>query len=142
MNNYVYIIAGLPDFTPDWRQGDKSLEEYLCQVKELLSTKVVAGKTLVYPEVFLNLDLSCDTCVVGAGNPKGGIALHTLGTDKDILKGLVKGMTHMKLTGYVRRGDNYGIGGLFGIGIGLEISLLTPILINSVLKLTRVVVFC
>ncbi len=39
MNNYVYIIAGLPDFTPDWRQGDKSLEEYLCQVKELLSAR-------------------------------------------------------------------------------------------------------
>ena len=39
MNNYIYIIAGLPDFTPDWRQGDKSLEEYLDQVKELLSEK-------------------------------------------------------------------------------------------------------
>ena len=39
MNNYVYIIAGLPDFTPDWRQGDKSLEDYLHQVKELLSEK-------------------------------------------------------------------------------------------------------
>ena len=39
MNNYVYIIAGLPDFTPDWRQGDKSLEGYLHQVKELLSEK-------------------------------------------------------------------------------------------------------
>ena len=39
MNNYIYIIAGLPDFTPDWRQGDKSLEEYLTQVKELLSEK-------------------------------------------------------------------------------------------------------
>ena len=39
MNNYVYIIAGLPDFTPDWRQGDKSLEDYLNQMKELLSEK-------------------------------------------------------------------------------------------------------
>ena len=39
MNNYVYIIAGLPDFTPDWRQGEKSLEEYLRQMKELLSEK-------------------------------------------------------------------------------------------------------
>ena len=39
MNNYVYIIAGLPDFTPDWRQGDKSLEDYLNQMKELLSDK-------------------------------------------------------------------------------------------------------
>jgi hypothetical protein len=39
MNNYVYIIAGLPDFTPDWRQGEKSLDEYLDQVRELLSAK-------------------------------------------------------------------------------------------------------
>ncbi len=39
MNNYVYIIAGLPDFTPDWRQGEKSLDEYLTQIRELLSKK-------------------------------------------------------------------------------------------------------
>lgn len=39
MNNYVYIIAGLPDFTPDWRQGEGSLNEYLGQMKELLSEK-------------------------------------------------------------------------------------------------------
>ena len=39
MNNYVYIIAGLPDFTPDWRQGEKSLDDYLEQVRELLSAK-------------------------------------------------------------------------------------------------------
>lgn len=39
MKNYVYIIAGLPDFTPDWRQGEKSLDEYLGQMKELLSER-------------------------------------------------------------------------------------------------------
>ena len=39
MSNYVYIIAGLPDFTPDWRQGEKSLDEYIGQVRELLSRK-------------------------------------------------------------------------------------------------------
>ena len=39
MNNYIYIIAGLPDFTPDWRQGDKSLDDYLEQIRELLSEK-------------------------------------------------------------------------------------------------------
>jgi len=39
MNNYVYIIAGLPDFTPDWREGEKSLDEYISQVRELLSDK-------------------------------------------------------------------------------------------------------
>ena len=39
MNNYVYIIAGLPDFTPDWRQGEKSLDGYLEQMRELLSER-------------------------------------------------------------------------------------------------------
>ena len=39
MNNYVYIIAGLPDFTPDWRQGEKALDECLAQMRELLSEK-------------------------------------------------------------------------------------------------------
>ena len=39
MNNYVYIIAGLPDFTPDWRQGEKSLDEYFDQIRELMSVK-------------------------------------------------------------------------------------------------------
>ena len=39
MNNYVYIIAGLPDFTPDWRQGEKSLDEYFEQIRELMSAK-------------------------------------------------------------------------------------------------------
>ena len=39
MSNYVYIIAGLPDFTPDWRQGQDSLDEYLNNARELLSEK-------------------------------------------------------------------------------------------------------
>ena len=39
MNNYVYITAGLPDFTPDWRQGESSLDEYFAGVRELLSAK-------------------------------------------------------------------------------------------------------
>ena len=39
MNNYVYIIAGLPDFTQDWRGGEKSLDEYLELVTGLLSAK-------------------------------------------------------------------------------------------------------
>ena len=39
MKNYVYIIAGLPDFTPDWRQGQEGLDEYLNNVREQLSEK-------------------------------------------------------------------------------------------------------
>ena len=39
MNNYVYIISGLPDFTPDWRQGEGVLDGYFEQMRELLSAK-------------------------------------------------------------------------------------------------------
>ena len=39
MTNYVYIIAGLPDFTPDWRLGEKALDECFEQMRELLSEK-------------------------------------------------------------------------------------------------------
>ena len=39
MNNYVYITAGLPDLTPDWRQGNRTIEEYLEEVRELCSKK-------------------------------------------------------------------------------------------------------
>jgi len=59
MNNYVYIIAGLPDFTPDWRQGEKSLDEYLSQVRELLSEKDNAALDLItkgFDKEQINLD--------------------------------------------------------------------------------------
>ena len=67
MNNYVYIIAGLPDFTPDWRQGEKSLDEYIRQVRDLLSEKdnsvidfIVQGfdKEHIGPELYKEA-LSC-----------------------------------------------------------------------------------
>lgn len=39
MNNYIYIRAGLPDFKPDWREGTRSLDEYMKDVRSLLSEK-------------------------------------------------------------------------------------------------------
>ncbi len=39
MRNYIYIRAGLPDFKPDWRDGAKSIEEYMNEVRSLLSEK-------------------------------------------------------------------------------------------------------
>ncbi len=39
MNNYIYIRAGLPDFKPDWLEGTRSLDEYMKDVRSLLSEK-------------------------------------------------------------------------------------------------------
>lgn len=39
MKNYVYIRAGLPDFKPDWREGSRSLDDYMNEVRSLLSKK-------------------------------------------------------------------------------------------------------
>ena len=69
-------------------------------------------------------------------------ALHALRADKDILKGLVKGMSHVELTGYVRRGDYDRKCGLLGIGIGREIATLAPLAVDAVLKVLGIVVFC
>lgn len=39
MNNYVYIKTGLPDFTPDWKETGRTLEDYLQEIRELCSPK-------------------------------------------------------------------------------------------------------
>ena len=53
MNNYVYIIAGLPDFTPDWRQGEKSLDEYLEQKRLVLeSLRSSDNRFAFFPRIY------------------------------------------------------------------------------------------
>ena len=69
---------------------------------------IVSCKTLVYTKLLLNLYLSCDTGMVGSGNPKGVKALHSLVTNENVLKGLVKGVAHVELSCDVGRGDHYG----------------------------------
>lgn len=39
MSNYTYIIASLPDLTPDYRQGDRPLRDYIEEIKALCSEK-------------------------------------------------------------------------------------------------------
>jgi hypothetical protein len=72
--------------------------------------------------------------VVGAGNPKGVKALHSLVTNENVLKSLVKGVTHVELTGNVWRGNNDGKAGIVIVFVGCEITFVTPFLIYSVLK--------
>ena len=39
MSNYTYIIASLPDLSPDYRRGDRPLQDYIQEIKSLCSEK-------------------------------------------------------------------------------------------------------
>ena len=108
-------------------------------LKELLAAEIVTGKTLVNAESLLNLDLCRDSRVVCAGDPKGVEALHSLVADENVLQGLVKRVTHVKLSRDVGRGNDYGKGGIVVILVGREISLFTPLGVYSVLKFLRAI---
>ena len=108
-------------------------------LEELLAAKVIAGQSLLLAQVLLNLDLGCNACVVGARHPQCGIALHTLGTDQDILQGLVKCVTHVQLSGNIW-GRNYnGIWLFVLIYFSVEVSVLLPEPIELVFGCGRVI---
>ena len=39
MNNYYYIIAGLPDLSKDWVRGEKDADAILGEIKEQCSAR-------------------------------------------------------------------------------------------------------
>ncbi len=86
-----------------------------------------------------DLDLCGDGRMVGPGLPEGIVALHPLKTDQDILHGVVQGMAHVELAGDVRRGDHDGEGFLGMIHFCVEIFLIFPVFIDSVLNSLRIV---
>ena len=80
--------------------------------------------------------------MVGSGQPKGVIALHSSPADKDILESVVKRMTHMKLTRDVR-GRNYDSIRLFVIfAFGMEVFSLEPKIVNTVFDILGVILLC
>ena len=89
-----------------------------------------------------DLGLGGNGSVVGAGHPQGGIALHPLGADQDILHGVVHRMAHVQLTGDVRRGHDDGVGFLVGVGLRVEVAAVQPELVDAVFHLAGIVLFC
>ena len=77
--------------------------------------------------------------MVGSGKPESIVTLHSSEADQDILKRVVKGVTHVKLTGDVRWGDHDGIRFLFGVRLGVEIVSVKPGLINTIFNIFRIV---
>ena len=73
--------------------------------------------------------------MVSAWEPECGVASHTLPADKDILQGLIKGVTHVELSRDVRRGDNDSVWFFLRVNACLEALVVHPVFINFVLYL-------
>ena len=80
--------------------------------------------------------------MVGTGHPQGGIALHPLGADEDVLHGVIHGVAHVELAGDVRRGHHDGVGLFVGVGLGVEVAAIQPELVDAVFHLARIILFC
>ena len=77
----------------------------------------------------LDHDLRGDARVVGARNPGGVAAFHTVVAGQAVHDGLVEGMAHVQRAGYIGRRQLDGERRFGQIHIGLEIALLFPVLI-------------
>ena len=73
--------------------------------------------------------------------PQSAIALHAAPTDQNILQRLVESMTHMQLTGNVRRRDHDRVRLFLRIRLGVKIISLCPEFVDSVLHLAGLVRF-
>ena len=104
-------------------------------LQKLLAAEIVARQALLGAQLLLDLDLRGDARVVGAGEPQGGVALHTLKARQDVLQRRVHCMAHVQLAGDVRRRHDDGKRLFVRVGLGLEAVVVHPHLIDAALDL-------
>ena len=95
-----------------------------------------------FPHGFHDLGFGRNGSVVGTRQPQGAVAGHPLPANQNILQSFVQCVTHVQLSGDVRRRDHNGIGLLLGIHMGREAAAVVPHFINAVFKVFRLVRFC
>ena len=86
--------------------------------------------------------LGSNGCMVGAGHPQGGIALHTLAADQNILQSVVHGMAHVQLAGNIGRGHYDGIRLFAAVDLRVKIAALAPEFVNTIFHLRGIVLLC
>ena len=101
--------------------------------QELFAAEILLADPLLL-EVVDDLDFRSDGGVIGAGLPQSVIALHALPADQDILHCIVECMTHMELSGNVRRRDHDGKRCAAVIHFRVEVFLIFPVFIDPVLN--------
>ncbi len=80
--------------------------------------------------------------MVGTGHPQGGIALHPLGADEDVLHGVIHRMAHVQLTGDVRGRHHNGERFFIRVCLRVEVAAVQPELVDAVFHLAGIVLFC
>ena len=98
-------------------------------LEESLPAQAFLGQALL-AHGFDDFHLGCDGCMVGAGEPQGGVALHAVIAGGRVLQGAVHGMAHVQLTGDIGRGHHDGKGLLALHAVGLKGASLLPGLID------------
>ena len=111
-----------------------------CAFHEGISADLFLGYAL-FPHSGNYPCLCGKSSMIRAGQPQCGVARHPLVADEDILQSLIKSMPHVELTGYVRRGDNYGVGLFLRVHLCPEAPFLYPVFIYPVLKFIRGICF-
>ena len=104
-----------------------------------LAAQVVPGFLLFFEQPLLDDGLGGDAGVVGAGHPEDVVTLHPPPADQDVLQRVIERVAQVKCTGDVGRRDHDAIGRPVAGGIGVEIALLDPELIEAVLGVLGVV---
>ena len=112
-----------------------------CTFKKFFTSEVILSNTL-FTHSLNNLSLCCDRSMVGAGKPQCIVACHSVITDKNILKRIIKCMAHMKLACNIRRRNNYCISLFAFFSFSVKILFITPKLIGTVLNFAWVVLLC
>ena len=74
-----------------------------------------------------------------ARQPEDVISLHSLVTDKDILQCVIKGMSHVKLAGNVRRRKNDAVRFFLRIRFIMKNAMIFPILIPTLFNFAWII---
>ena len=109
-------------------------------LKEFFSAYLLLCYTL-FTHCLNNLCFGRNWSVVGSGEPKSVVAVHSVETNENILQGIIKSVSHMKLTCDIRGRNNYCVGRLIAFFISVKIAVIHPKFINLILKRGGVVLF-
>ena len=107
-------------------------------LQELLPAQLVAVGAFL-PESPLHLGLGSDTGMVAARHPQGIVALHAAPANQDVLQGIVQGMPHVQLAGYIWWRNHDAIRLLFLIHYSMKQLIFLPEAIPLLLKAFRVI---